>query len=45
VTAAVILAAPFVVYYVISRFIPIFDDPAGKEDEHTKKARELGATP
>lgn len=27
-TAAVLLAAPFVVYYVISRFIPIFDEPA-----------------
>ncbi|MFQ5618092.1 MAG: NrfD/PsrC family molybdoenzyme membrane anchor subunit [Rhodospirillales bacterium] len=25
---AMILAAPFVVYYVISRFIPIFNDPA-----------------
>ncbi len=27
-TAAVLLAAPFVVFYVISRFIPIFDEPA-----------------
>lgn len=28
VAAAVILAAPFVTYYVISRFIPVFDDPS-----------------
>ncbi len=28
VTAVAILAAPFVVYYVISRFIPIFNEPA-----------------
>ena len=27
-TAAVLLAAPFVAYYVISRFIPIFEEPA-----------------
>ncbi len=29
-TAMVILAAPFVTYYVISRFIPIFDEPGHK---------------
>lgn len=28
-TASLILAAPFVAYYVIGRFIPIFDEPAG----------------
>ncbi|MDA1089213.1 MAG: polysulfide reductase NrfD [Proteobacteria bacterium] len=31
-TAIVLFVAPFVTYYIISRFIPIFDDPAaGKE--------------
>jgi len=28
-----IFVAPFVAYYVISRFIPIFEDPAGRSDE------------
>ncbi len=28
-TAGLIFAAPFVTYYIISRFIPIFEDPAG----------------
>ena len=27
--AALILAAPFITYYIISRFIPIFEEPAG----------------
>ena len=31
-TAAVLLAAPFVTYYVISLFIPIFEDPEGKKE-------------
>ena len=44
VTAAVILAAPFVACYVISRFIPIFEEPDRKGDERTDKAGELGAS-
>jgi len=28
-TALIILSGPFVAYYVISRFLPIFEDPAG----------------
>ena len=31
-TAAILLAAPIVTYYVISRFIPIFDEPKGEKD-------------
>jgi hypothetical protein len=27
-TALIIFSGPFVAYYVISRFIPIFEDPA-----------------
>ena len=35
-TAVLLLAAPFVAYYVISRFIPIFEEPAAaaKAGEH-----------
>jgi hypothetical protein len=36
VTAAALLSAPLVAYYVISRFIPIFEDPAAE----TKPAAE-----
>ncbi len=36
-TAAVILAGPFVAYYVISRFIPIFDEPGHKTGPDAKK--------
>jgi predicted membrane protein len=32
VTAAALLSAPLVAYYVISRFIPIFEDPAAETD-------------
>jgi len=31
-TAAALLAAPIVAYYVVSRFIPIFDEPEGKQE-------------
>ncbi len=33
-TALVLLAAPFVAYYVISRFIPIFETPAAEAGDH-----------
>jgi Ni/Fe-hydrogenase subunit HybB-like protein len=32
VTAAVLLAAPYVAYYIINRFIPIFEPPVGESD-------------
>jgi len=31
ITAAVLFAAPLVTYYIISRLIPIFDDPAAEK--------------
>lgn len=39
-TAILILSAPFVVYYVINRFIPILDDPAHPVEAEDRQAAE-----
>jgi len=39
-TALLILSAPFIVYYVINRFIPILDDPAHQVEAEDRPAAE-----